>query len=279
MPAGPDTNSVRPSPDACSSDHPFDACEHGVAAQRRSHRPPDALRVRCVRGEQLGAQRGDGRARSDAELAAQRALEPLQLPQGSTPVAALGEPSRQRHARLLVGGIRPNEIGPPARAPQDLLEQLVQSVSRIGQPRLVRVIGQQVAGPQVRRGAGFGSSGAPVDHLSGATLEPLDVHDHIGVREQRHGVPGEDECPVVAECAPGVVRSLVQPGCSVVESCIGPQRVDDLLAVHCPTRRQCEELDQGHRVSAPPLSGGNGLPVHPDGEAAQQVDLDAHHPS
>jgi hypothetical protein len=141
MPAGPDTNSVRPLAGARSGDHPVDAVEYSVATQRRPRGQPDTPVVRHVLGKQRRTQRGDRRSWGDTEVAAQRALQPLQLAQRPAPVAALGEPAGQRDARLLVGGVGAHEIRPPARAAQHLLVQPVQPISRAVQPRLIRVAG------------------------------------------------------------------------------------------------------------------------------------------
>ena len=260
MPAGPDTNSVRPWPAL-------------AAAISRSMRPSSASRpsggAPAAAGLVPGRRAASSSARSaatagpgrDAELAAQRSLQPLQLPQRPAPVAAVGELPRDGQAGILVGRVGAGEILPPAGAAQHLLVQLAQPVPWAVQPRLVRVLGQQVPGPQLGcgsrrgcirrrcRGASIGGEG-PL----GAPLERLGVDCHIGVREQRHGVPGEDQRPRITQRAPGVVRGLVQPWRRVAISSVGPQRVDDLLAVQRPARGQREELDQRRRLAAAPLA-------------------------
>src|SRR5688572_6483342 len=71
--------------------------------------------------------------------------------------------------------------------------KLPQPVAWNLQPRLVRVVREELAGPPVSNGGrGCASPGIAVqssDSLLGAALELVDVYDHVGVGKQRNGIP------------------------------------------------------------------------------------------
>ena len=88
---------------------------------------PDQHR-RDRRGDRLGGEQAvaDGvglPSRPDAELGAQRAVEPVVLAQGLVAVAGVGEPGHQGDVRLLVTRLEAQHVVPAAEQPQQLEAQ------------------------------------------------------------------------------------------------------------------------------------------------------------
>ena len=71
----------------------------------------------------------------------------------------------------------------------------------------------------------------------------------------------------------GVVGRLVQPRRGIRDGEVGPQCVDDLLAVQAPPGSEREELDERRRRTARPLPVERST-VDEDGERAERADLD-----
>ncbi len=126
--------------------------------------------------------------------------------------------------------------------------KLPQPVAWNFQPRLVRVVREELAGPPVSSGGrGCPSIGIAVqssDCLLGTALELVDVYDHVGVGKQRNGVPRQDQRARVAQRTAGKVRRLVQPRAGIVDRGVRPQCVDHLLPVQRAAGRQREQFDE-----------------------------------
>ena len=126
--------------------------------------------------------------------------------------------------------------------------KLPQPIAWNFQPRLVRVVREELAGPPVSNGGrGCPCIGIAVqssDSLLGTALEIVDVYDHVGVRKQRNGIPPQDQRARVAQQTTGKVRRLMQPRAGVVNAGARPQCVDHLLPVQRAAGRQREQFDE-----------------------------------
>ena len=159
----------------------------------------------------------------------------------------------------------------------DLAISKPQQVTCLLRPRLVEVLGQQWAGVE----GGCRCGGLRVAHVprrGHRPLEPCDVDLDRLVREQRDDALRHDDAPRVAEGRAGVVRRRVQPGRAGVERHVGPERVDDLLAVEPVRRLEGQQLHEPARGLPPPAPGRDRSAVDDDLEPSEQPYLDAHHP-
>ena len=76
-----------------------------------------------------------------------------------------------------------------------------------------------------------------------------------------------------AERPAGEVHRLVEARGGVGEGRVGPQRVDDLLPVQPPIRRQRQKLDEVGRRTATPMRRVDHHTVDANCEAAEECDL------
>ncbi len=194
--------------------------------------------------EELGAQQPGRVARDGAQLAAQRLVQPLQLAQRRALVATVGVLPGQDEVRLLVDGVRAQQVLPATGQPEKVLVQGRQRVPGGSRPGLVRVIGEQRAA--VRRECRFGvGRGAGRDGDLPQAAEDDRVDRDIVVGEEQDLVVAQlQRALAVTEGPARVVRRLVQPGTSRLDADARPERVHDLLAVHPARVGQGQQLHQ-----------------------------------
>ena len=136
--------------------------------------------------------------------------------------------------------------------------------ARVG-PRLVAILGQQLAGVEVERGlVGGGVAGRP--RAGGGGLEGVDVDlglegDHAVVEAQGVG----------ADRAPRGVQRLVEVVRRRVAVAVGPQQVGQALAVQPALGGEGQELDQRLGLAQAPRSLFDDAVLGRDREPAQQT--------
>src|SRR5512133_354399 len=116
-----------------------------------------------------------------------RPLQPFQLAERGSSIAAVGKLPGTGEAGFLVGRVGQGELAPATGSPQQLVMKLPQPVAWSFQPRLVRVVREQLAGPPVSSGGcGRQSLGIAIqgsDSLLGIAFELVDVYDEVSVRK------------------------------------------------------------------------------------------------
>ncbi len=140
-------------------------------------------------------------------------------------------------------------------------------------PILVAVSRQEVPGVEVKRGPvrrrGSGAAG-----LVRRVLESLDVRPQWGTRAQTEALVVQVQVAggggLRLEGPSGDVKGLVEvvgggPGLEV-----GPEEVQDLLAVEASARRQGEQFDEARGLAQTPFILPDRPRTHPDLEAAEQ---------
>jgi hypothetical protein len=157
-----------------------------------------------------------------------------------------------------------------------------------GEPVLVQVLGQQVAGVQRRggrvgrrltRAVGGRRGGLERRHVDDQWPHGLRRPQHQPAAGQGEGAGRERGGRATVprrQCVPGHVQGLAQivgPGCRRV---VGPERLQDLVAVQALARRQGEELHQALGLAQPPGALRHRPAAGPDAEAAQQLDAQPH---
>ena len=175
---------------------------------------------------------------------------------------------------LFVGPIELHEVVPAVKSPQQVGAQLADPLSRAGRPLFVEVLGQQVASAAVGRGVEQRLVSVAEGLLRG-DLEQGHVDRDGLVGEQGDRLAAQDDGVVPGGFA-GEVGGLVQPGRGLVDGQVGPQRVDDLLAVQPSPGAQRQQLDQRGGVAPIPGAGRDGPAVPSHLECPQQFDLDRH---
>ncbi len=218
--------------------------------------------------------------RGHVELPTQRAVHPFELPQRAMRVAGLRELAHERDVRLLIERILVENPSPPPSLAQELHAQLVQPFPWLGRPVGVQVHRQQRGAVAVQHLLGRDRS-TGVQRRSRLSLEPDRVNVHQCAREQGHHLVPEHDRVAPAHRPPCVVGGLVQPRTRVLDVLLGPQPVDQLLAVQPPPLRQGEHLHDRRRITPRPRRLGDGRSIDPDGEDVKKVDLNRHgtHPS
>ncbi len=175
-------------------------------------RPISVVGAACLgrgRLEEPIAQRARLGARSDAELAAQGAVEPLELTKSRMPVAALDVAAHQLDVRLLVAGVERGEVLPPARQPQQVEMAQAQGFAPNLGPLVVAVLRAQLAAVQAQRlerQVDVGRGERPPGQL----VEGDGVDGDLGVGEQLDGLVVEHDGVGVSGRAAGEMGRLVQ---------------------------------------------------------------------
>ena len=259
-PGGPDTSSAAAAAVVGLVQAGADPVTGLAAADqpRAGLRRADGTAAGRQRREHRGAQLLRGRARRGAELTADGLVEALELPQRSALVALVRPPPGDGEVRLLVGGIGLQDLLPPTGQPQQLQVQQAQRLAGLLRPRLVEVVGQQRPAVQAERLGG--PLGGPRSQGGlGLGAVPRGVDDDLGPGPERHDVVAEHHGrgAVGPERPTGEVSGLVQPRHGRLGRRVGPQEVDDLVAVQssarapapapspAPTRAACSRRRRG----------------------------------
>ena len=136
--------------------------------------------------------------------------------------------------------------------------------ARVG-PRLVAVLGQQLAGVEVER-ALVGGGVARLARAGGGGLEGVDVD---------LGLEGDDAVAqaqgIGADRAPRCVQRLVEVVGRRVAVAVGPQQLGEALAVQPALGREGQELDQRLGLAQAPRALLDHAVLRGDREAAQQT--------
>ena len=230
------------------------------------------------RGVESLTQGDDGAAGPGAELTPQLALESFHMAQRRGQITGGGRSAGELDVRLLVGGFGAGEVRPAAGQSQCVSVEHPQPFPGFVHPRVVPVVGEQVAVVEVGCGAG-GLGVLAAEGVQRRGLERDGVHVDVLPGQQVDQVPAEHHGPCVTQGATRVVGGLVQPWAGVRDRDVRPQRVHHLLAVQVPARGECEELDQLRCVAARPRPGVDLVGVDAHLEAPQERDPDPHrHP-
>ena len=182
----------------------------------------------------------------------------------------------ERDVGLLVAGLELDQGLPATGQAEQLDVPQPQVLTTLLDPVLVAVLRQQLALVPIDRrlhDLGIGTGQGQARQL----LEPGDVDDQLGTGEEGHGVAAEHDRLGPPRGLAGEVGGLVELGGSLVQGVLGPDRVDDLLAVEAVTGRQRQDLHQDRGMAAGPARGRDGLAVDADREATEQLHLDPGH--
>jgi hypothetical protein len=229
-----------------------------------------------VRGGQAVPERRSLRAGGDTELLPQRPVEAVELAQRGVPVAIGRVPPHEGEVGVLVTRVEFGHCLPAAGQAQQVQVVLPELLAAGLGPLLVPVRGQQFAA--VQRDHLAGRRGIPGgERPAGQFLEPDRVHGHAAAGAQDDLVATQHHRVRHAEGAPGEVRRLVQLGHRLGDRVLGPDPVDDLLAVQPPPRRQREHLHHRRRVPTIPAGLGDRDSADRHGEPAEQRDVDIGH--
>ena len=195
-------------------------------------------------------------ARADAELGVEDASRRSNWASAAARSPRSTWASDQRDVGRLVGRVGGEQLGPPAGGAQQLAVEVGEVLAAVLGPRLVAVVGQQLAarnraraafdlGARVERGRAAVSKSATSTSTSvpgsSCNVSPVDTIAS-GPRARR------------AKCA-----ALCRRGRGVGDGGVGPQRVDHLLAVEPPVGGQREQLDEvaaGRRRQCEGSTGG-----------------------
>ena len=237
---------------------------------------PDAGGRRPGRAGELRLQLARGPAGHRAELAPQGLVHALELTQRRSYVASIGVLPGQREVGLLVSGVRPDEVLPPSREPEQVLVQDRQRLAPRGRPGLVQVLGQQRPGVRREHPLRLGCRSGRQCGLGPAT-EVDGVDGDLGIGKQEHQVVAQQQRGgLVAEGTACVVRGLVQPRHRGLDGQVRPERVHHLLAVHPAALGQRQHLHQGCGPTSAPRDRGDDGVSGRDREAPEQRDRDVH---
>jgi hypothetical protein len=139
-------------------------------------------------------------------------------------------------------------------------------------PRLVTVLGQQVAAVKAERPLIDGRvaifSCACRSSLERINVD-LSVEDDSAVYQRQRG---RAVAAGGVERAAGGIERLVEVVRGRVGGAVGPQQLGEALAVHATVGRQREDLDQRLGLAQPPRTIGDDLIADGDRETAQQAD-------
>ena len=165
----------------------------------------------------------------------------------------------QRGDRLRVVAVQLGQLDA-----QGAVELEQRGAARVG-PRLVAVLGQQLAGVEVERALVVGGL-ARGARVGGGGLEGVDVD---------LGLEGDDAVAeaqgVGADRAAGGVQRLVEVVGRGLGVAVGPQQVGQALAVQPALGREGEELDQRLGLAQAPRALLDDAVLGGDREAAQQA--------
>lgn len=219
-----------------------------------------------------------GVARSDTQLSLQRPLETLELAKCGVPVTPCQLFAHEGDVGALVGRSDRHEVGPALGQREDIGPHRGESLVRVDRPVLESVAGQQLTGVRV---GGFRCEGGVFcfERATRQLLESDGVDRDIEAGEQGDVIVSQDDRVRLADRLTREVRGLVQLRQRLIDVLVGPQRVEDSLAVHPSTRRQCEQLDQTRGMTSGERSRAGRTAVDHHVEAAQQRDADVGHSS
>lgn len=192
-------------------------------------------------------------------------------------VAGLGVPAHQRQVGILVGRVDGHQVGPASGLAQQLEVADPQPFPQVLGPGLVEIVREEVTPVQHERALG-GRRRAVGQGGLGGTIQLQGVDGHRAVGEQRHGVALHDDGVRRPRGPPREVGGLVEPGRGLVGTEVGPERVEELLAVKAASRGERQQLDQRGGVPAAPRARRRDGAVDLDLEAPQQPDHDRHPP-
>ena len=199
----------------------------------RASRGNRGSRGRLARDQLLefGAQQRRPGTGGGAQLVLQGLLEPLELHQRAAPVTAGGEGASHGQVRPLVRRILREYRVPAAEQAQQREVPVPDPRSRLLEPCLVGLLGQERAAVPPKRLLGRLGVGI----AQGPVREPDEVvqvdRDVVASREQGDQLAAQDERVGVPEGLAGVVGRLVQARCCHVGRDVGPEHVQRLLAV------------------------------------------------
>ena len=242
-----------------------------AADQRRRCR----RRGRCV-GQEAVAQLARLVAGRHAKLAAQRAVEALELAQRGMAIAGRGVLAHQLDVGALVARFQLDDVAPPPGQPQEVEVPQAKLLAPFLGPLLVAVLGRQLARVEPEGAAG-GVGVTLGQRTASGVLEGVDVDLRVDAGEQVHHVVPQHHGVGQARRLAGVVRGLVQLGAGLVERVVRPDEVDDLLAVELAVRSEGQHLDQRRGMAAAPAPRRHGVAVDGDLEAAEELHLDPGH--
>ena len=155
--------------------------------------------------------------------------------------------------------------------------RLAQRLPPAGRPRLVAVLGQQLAAVERGRRAEVRDR-ARLPGAGHRGVEGVDVDVHPAARAQHEHVvaQGQDGRAVGAgrlERPAGDVQGLVEVVRRRVAAAVGPQQLRGPLAVDPAVGRQREQLDQALGLPQAPGALGHGGPADANREGTEQADL------
>ena len=145
---------------------------------------------------------------------------------------------------------------------EEVAEVLPQLLARPHGPVLEPVLGQKIAGIRDRRGAQIGEiAGGSGQRRKLLELPYIDLDQPI--REEHDDVVAQLQPsvarPVAREYPTGDVQRLVQVVHRGHRITVGPQRIEEHVAVQTLITRQCQQLDERARFTQTPCSGVDGL--------------------
>ena len=248
-----------------AADRPGRGAWHPVGIGARCHdgRLDGRHRLRaCVEGARGGSGLG-------AQLVAPGPVHHLEPAQRLAAVAVLHVLLDQPEVRLLVERLGSHQLGPAPRGAEQLEVGDAEALALGVGPRLVEVLGQQVAAVEVDRLRDRGG-------VARCPVEALDVHRHLRVGQQRDHVAGQDDRGRDPDGRAGVVRGLVQPRRRLLQEQVGPEEVHQLLTWQLAARPEREHLDQRGGAAAGPGVRGDRAAVDDDREPSQETDVDVH---
>ena len=177
--------------------------------------------------EQTISQRDRLASRRHAELAAQRAIHPLELPKRGVAVAVGGVPSHEREMGDLVARVELDDGLPLTVESQEVEMVEAQLLATLLRPVLVPVVGQQLPAVHGERGARCGDVGVG-ERAPGEGLELHHVDRGLGLGAERDDVAAEHDrvrhvdgrrAKWAALCSLGAASSTVSSGQSRSSTC------------------------------------------------------------
>ena len=216
---------------------------------------------------------GPGR---DAELLAERAIQPLELPHRGMAITVGQVLAHQLDVRAFIRGVEFDQLTPAAVETEQVAVQLRQVLPTDIRPVLEAILREQFAAVE-SQGVSRDRQVARLEGAMGERLESERIDRQVRIREQPHQIPAKHHGIRVLAGTTGEVRRLVQLGKRLLDRVIRPDQVQDPLAMQLMRRGEREQLHQGGRLSSIEAARLGYRPVDRDIESAEQGDLNLRH--
>jgi len=190
-------------------------------------------------------------------------------------VAGIERGLHQRALCLLVGRVERDEPLPQAAGAQQVAVALLYLRAGSVEPFDEKIIGQKPAAIEVGRLFESAFVAASERRFRGR-LEVFDIDVELRIGCERDDVVADLDEFMGAERAAREMDGFAQAPAGRFRVGVGPERLHHLLAVHAMRGLQRQQLDQRGGAVASPVAPRYRPAVDTDGEAAEQMDRNAH---